>query len=99
MLAQNGNEAERFATIAKPPAGKTRWTGDEANRKVGRPVERPASPQEKITAIHHLARDEDVAATVTSDFLKRPTVAAKVSDQDKVRVASSPAPWRRPPRT
>ncbi len=49
--------------------------------------ERPASPQEKITAIHHLARDEDVAATVTSDFLKRPTVAAKVSDQDKVRVA------------
>ncbi|AIJ11046.1 MULTISPECIES: DUF6192 family protein [Streptomyces] len=86
VLAQIADEAERFATIAKPPAGKTRWTGDEANRKVGRQVERPASPQEKISAIHHLARDEDVAAVVTSDFLKRPTVAAKVSDQDKVRV-------------
>lgn len=86
VLAQIANEAERFATITKPPAGKTRWTSDEANRKVGRQVERPASPQEKITAIHHLARDEDVAATVTTDFLKRPTVAAKVSDQDKVRV-------------
>jgi hypothetical protein len=86
VLAQIADEAERFATITKPPAGKTRWTSDEANRKVGRQVERPTSPQEKITAIHHLARDEDVAATVTSDFLKRPTVAAKVSDQDKVRV-------------
>ncbi|WP_435850850.1 DUF6192 family protein [Streptomyces tibetensis] len=37
------NEAERFATIAKPPAGGTRWTVDEANRRVGRQVERLAS--------------------------------------------------------
>ncbi|MEU1853760.1 DUF6192 family protein [Streptomyces sp. NPDC019990] len=86
ILGQIENEAERFATIAKPPASGKRWTVDEANRKVGRQVERPASPQEKISAIHHLARDEDVAAVVTTDFLKRPTVAAKVSDQDKVRV-------------
>ncbi|MFE9611495.1 DUF6192 family protein [Streptomyces sp. NPDC006012] len=86
ILGQIENEAERFATLAKPPAGGKRWTVDEANRKVGRQVERPASPQEKISAIHHLARDEDVAAVVTTDFLKRPTVAAKVSDQDKVRV-------------
>lgn len=86
ILGQIDNEAERFATIAKPPAGKTRWTGDEANRRVGRQVERPASPQEKITAIHTLARDEEVAAAVTTDFLKRPTVAAKVSERDKVRV-------------
>ncbi|MFD7431189.1 DUF6192 family protein [Streptomyces sp. NPDC059818] len=86
ILGQIENEAQRFATIAKPPVGGTRWTVDEANRKVGRQVERPASPREKITAIHHLARDEDVAAAVTTDFLKRPTVAAKVSDQDKVRV-------------
>ncbi|MFD4177203.1 DUF6192 family protein [Streptomyces anulatus] len=86
VLAQIPDEAERFATITKPPAGKTRWTGDEANRRVGRQVERPASPQEKITAIHHLARDEDVAAVVTTDFLKRPQVAAKVSSEEKVRV-------------
>lgn len=86
ILGQIETEAERFATIAKPPAGGTRWTVDEANRRVGRQVERPASPQEKITAIHTLARDEEVAAAVTTDFLKRPTVAAKVPAQDKVRV-------------
>ena len=33
-----------------------------------------------------LARDEEVAAAVTTDFLKRPTVAAKVPAQDKARV-------------
>lgn len=86
ILGQIEHEAERFATIAKPPAGGTRWTVDEANRRVGRQVERPASPQEKITAIHTLARDEEVAAAVTTDLLKRPSVAAKVPDQDKVRV-------------
>ncbi|MGW2690194.1 DUF6192 family protein [Streptomyces sp. NPDC001414] len=86
ILGQIENEAERFATIAKPPAGGTRWTVDEANRRVGRQVERPASPQEKITAIHSLARDEEVAATVTTDFLKRPTVAAKVPTAEKARV-------------
>jgi hypothetical protein len=86
ILGQIENEAERFATIAKPPAGGTRWTVDEANRRVGRQVERPASPQEKITAIHSLARDEEVAATVTTDFLKRPTVAAKVPAAEKAWV-------------
>ncbi|MET9336074.1 DUF6192 family protein [Streptomyces cellulosae] len=86
ILGQIENEAERFETIAKPPAGGTRWTVDEANRRVGRQVERPASPQEKITAIHSLARDEEVAATVTTDFLKRPTVAAKVPAAEKARV-------------
>ncbi|MEV0439890.1 DUF6192 family protein [Streptomyces spectabilis] len=86
ILGKIENEAERFATIAKPPAGKTRWTVDEANRKVGRQVERPASPQEKITAIHALARDEEVAARVTTDFLKRPTVAEKVPAAEKARV-------------
>lgn len=59
---------------------------DEANRRVGRQVERPASPQERITAIHSLARDEEVAATVTTDFLKRPTVAAKVPAAEKAPV-------------
>ncbi|MEU9631603.1 DUF6192 family protein [Streptomyces luteogriseus] len=86
ILGQIENEAERFATIAKPPAGGTRWTVDEANRRVGRQVERPASPQERINAIHSLARDEEVAATVTTDLLKRPTVAAKVPAAEKARV-------------
>ncbi|GAU70630.1 Ku protein [Streptomyces sp. NBRC 110611] len=48
-------------------------------------VDNPETAQEKVTAIHRLARDEEVAATVTTDFLKRPQVAAKVSAENKVR--------------
>jgi hypothetical protein len=86
IMASIVDDEERWATILTPPEGKSRWTPDEANRRVGRQVVKPVTPQEKITAIHTLARDEDVAAAVTTDFLKRPTVAAKVPDQEKVRV-------------
>ncbi|MEJ1202890.1 MULTISPECIES: DUF6192 family protein [unclassified Streptomyces] len=86
ILADIEDEAERFAAIKTPPAGKARWTPDAANRRVGRQVENPETPQEKVTAIHSLARDEEVAALVTTDFLKRPQVAAKVPMEDKVRV-------------
>ncbi|MEV6840987.1 DUF6192 family protein [Streptomyces sp. NPDC051133] len=85
-LANIEDEDERFAAILTPPDGKTRWTTDDANRRVGQQVETPITPQEKVTAIHSLARDADVAAAVTTDFLKRPQVAAKVSAEDKVRV-------------
>lgn len=64
------------------PEGKTRWTTDEARRRVGRQV----TPQEKISTIHTLATDEQVAATVNSDLLRRPTVVAQVEQDDKVRV-------------
>lgn len=53
---------------------------------MGWTVDNPETPQEKITAIHHLARDEEVTASVTTEFLKRPQVAAKVSPENKVRV-------------
>ncbi|GAA0703664.1 hypothetical protein GCM10009548_91080 [Streptomyces malaysiensis subsp. malaysiensis] len=86
VLGSIPDEEERFDAIKAPPEGKSRWTVDDANRRVGRQVENPASSKEKITAIHSLARDEEVAAAVTSDFLKRPTVAAKVPEQEKVRV-------------
>ncbi|MET9648577.1 DUF6192 family protein [Streptomyces syringium] len=86
ILADIEDEDERFAAIKTPPAGKGRWTPDEANRRVGRQVENPQTPQEKITAIHSLAQDEQVAAAVTTDLLKRPQVAAKVPVEDKVRV-------------
>ncbi|RPK28912.1 hypothetical protein EES39_41010 [Streptomyces sp. ADI92-24] len=86
VMASIVDDEERWATILTPPEGKSRWTPDEANRRVGRQVVKPVTPQEKITAIHTLARDEDVAAAVTTDFLKRPTVAAKVPEQEKVRV-------------
>ncbi|MEY6564216.1 DUF6192 family protein [Streptomyces sp. PGLac3x] len=86
ILAGIVDDEERWATILTPPEGKSRWTPDEAKRHTGRQVVKPVTPQEKITAIHTLARDEDVAAAVTTDFLKRPTVAAKVPEQEKVRV-------------
>lgn len=86
ILADIEDEHERFAAILTPPAGRGRWTPDEANRRVGRQVDHPETPQEKISAIHSLARDDQVAASVTTDLLKRPQVAAKVPMEDKVRV-------------
>lgn len=86
IFASVAGEDERFELITSPPPGKARWTPDEANRRVGRQVVKPVSPQEKITAIHALAQDEDVAAVVTGDLLRRPAVASQVKAEDKVRV-------------
>jgi Family of unknown function (DUF6192) len=71
--------------LPHPAEGKARWTPDEANRRVGRRVVKPVTPQEKVNAIHTLAQDEEVAATVTGDLLRRPAVVAQVKDEDKVR--------------
>ncbi|MFE7097882.1 MULTISPECIES: DUF6192 family protein [Streptomyces] len=86
ILASIEDEVERFAAICTPPEGKTRWTADDASRRVGNQVETPISPEEKVSAIHALARDEQVAAAVTTGLLKRPAVTAQVSREDKVRV-------------
>lgn len=86
ILAYIEVEQERFAAILAPPEGKTRWTPDAARRRVGNRVETPVTPKEKITVIHTLAQDHQVAAAVTSDFLKRPEVTAKVTRADKARV-------------
>ncbi len=85
-LAFIEDEQERFASILTPPEGKTRWNTDDARRRVGNRVETPVTPQERITAIHSLAQDDQVAAAVTSDFLKRPEVTASVTQVDKARV-------------
>lgn len=95
ILGRIEDDEERFAAIKNPPVGKTRWSSDEAKRRVGWTVDNPETPQEKITAIHHLGQDEEVAASVTTEFLKRPQAAAKVSPENKVRVwKSSPATRR-----
>lgn len=86
VLAYIDRDEERFDAILTPPGGKPRWTVDDASRRVGNQVETPVTPQEKITAIHSLARDDKVAAAVTSDFLKRPEVTAEVTHVDKARV-------------
>ncbi|MEU9617374.1 DUF6192 family protein, partial [Streptomyces sp. NPDC048209] len=86
ILGGIADETERFEAILNPPEKKGRWTADEANRRLGRQVEVPVTPQEKVSAIHSLAQDEEVAATVTGDFLRRPAVVAQVKPEDKVRV-------------
>ncbi|MFJ4681557.1 DUF6192 family protein [Kitasatospora sp. NPDC088783] len=86
ILARIEDEEERFAAILTPPKGKARWTPDEANRRVGWQVTKPVTPQEKVSAIHSLAQDEEVAAVVTGDLLRRPDVVAQVKAEDKVRV-------------
>lgn len=86
VLAYIDRDDERFETILAPPGGRTRWTVDDASRRVGHQVETPVPPQEKITAIHSLAQDSQVAAAVTSDFLGRPEVTAEVTHVDKARV-------------
>ncbi|MFE3587400.1 DUF6192 family protein [Streptomyces niveus] len=85
ILAGIADEEERFAVILTPPPGRTRWTPDEANRRAGRQVVKPVTPQEKVSAIHTLATDEEVAIAVTGDLLRRPTVVAQVRQEDKVR--------------
>ncbi|MFE9881969.1 DUF6192 family protein [Streptomyces sp. NPDC005784] len=88
ILASVADDEERFATILTPPEGRSRWTPDEANRRVGRQVVKPVTPQEKVSAIHTLAQDEAVAAAVTGDLLRRPSVVAQVKDEDKVRAVA-----------
>ncbi|MGW0475701.1 DUF6192 family protein [Streptomyces coeruleorubidus] len=59
-------DRRRGGTIRDDPhaaAGQSRWTPDEAKRRTGRQVAKTATPQKKISAIHTLAKDEEVAAT------------------------------------
>ncbi|MEV0387754.1 DUF6192 family protein [Nonomuraea sp. NPDC050643] len=64
-------DEKRWTTIAKPPrderTGEHRWTQDAAERLVDHPV----SVQEKVERIHDLARDQQVAARVATDLLRR----------------------------
>ncbi|PZG21843.1 DUF6192 family protein [Nonomuraea aridisoli] len=86
ILADIPEDAERWARITKPPlnerTGRHEWTEDAARREVGQKVSNPVSVTEKVTAIHDLARDEQVAASAVTDLLRRPNVAFKaMSDQ------------------
>jgi hypothetical protein len=80
---------DRFERIAKPPEhprdGVARWTQDAAKRQVGWRVDNPQSVQEKVEAIHDLAADEQVAARVATDFLRRPAVAFRAASDDTAR--------------
>ncbi|KOT91828.1 hypothetical protein ADK86_21595 [Streptomyces sp. NRRL F-5755] len=86
ILAVIADDAERYAAIADPPwdesAGCCRWTTDSAKKRVGRRPEKPETVGQKVDAIHDLAVDDEVAAKVASDVLRRPAVAAKVMADD-----------------
>ncbi|MFI1169088.1 DUF6192 family protein [Streptomyces sp. NPDC020801] len=73
---------DRFEIIRNPPFnqhyGTKRWTQDAAKRARGWTVQNPVSVQEKVTAIHGLAADDQVAAQVAADLLRRPAVADEV---------------------
>jgi len=84
VLAAIAGDGERFEAVRTPPPKKGRWTVDDAKRRVGRQVTHPVTVQEKVSAIHSLAADQQVAATVTGDLLRRPEVASQVSTADKV---------------
>ncbi len=89
ILADIPDEAERWERIARPPfherSGTHRWTLDAARRAVGQQVDRPVSVQEKVAAIHDLAREEPVATRIATDFLRRPDVAFKTLTDDTAR--------------
>lgn len=74
-----------------PRGGPARWTHDSAKRIVGWTVDTPESVQEKVAAIHDLAADDQVAARVATDYLRRPAVASKAMADDAARHAVNEA--------
>ncbi|MER5489143.1 DUF6192 family protein [Streptomyces sp. NPDC002812] len=50
MPARIEHEDERFSTIRNPPERKTRWSADDASRRVSHQAETPVSSEEKATA-------------------------------------------------
>jgi hypothetical protein len=86
ILADISDESARWEKIKHPPfhrrSGTHRWTLDAAKREIGHQVHTPATVQEKVEAIHDLARDESVATRVATDFQRRPDVAFKTAADD-----------------
>ncbi|MFJ8112484.1 DUF6192 family protein [Streptomyces sp. NPDC096132] len=84
-LAHIADETERFDALEHPPLDESTvrrwWTPDAAKRRVGHQV----TTQEKVNAIHILARDEEVAGKGTTDMLRRPDVAFRAMSDDTAR--------------
>ncbi|MEV5546463.1 DUF6192 family protein [Streptomyces sp. NPDC052309] len=71
-----------------PRTGARQWTPDGAKRVVGQRVDRPVTVDEKVQAVADLTRDDEVAAQVATDLLKRPTVTEHVAPAERVRVVT-----------
>lgn len=78
-LATISDDDERWQAIENPPlderTGKRRWTPETSRQRVGHHGPGPETPQEKIEAVHDLVADEQVAAQVATDLLRRPDVS------------------------
>ncbi|GLF95197.1 DUF6192 family protein [Streptomyces yaizuensis] len=97
---------DRFERITDPPVhprtGQQCWTQDAAKRQVGWRVSAPQSVQEKVEAIRDLAADEQVAARVAADLLRRPAVAERAAADDTARHLFNRAQndrWHQPERS
>ncbi|MEV0052477.1 DUF6192 family protein [Saccharopolyspora shandongensis] len=92
ILCSITDDAEWWAAIEDTPfnqrTGARQWTPDAAKRLVGQRVERPVTVEEKVQAVTDLTRDDEVAAQVTADLLKRPTVTEHVAPAEKMRVVT-----------
>ena len=99
ILASISDKHERWERITKPPlnsrTGRHEWTEDEAKRVVGQKVNHPVTVLEKVRAIHDLAVDEQVAATVATDLLRRPDVAFRAMTDTVARDSVNRAQFER----
>jgi len=89
ILASKDDEQERWSLIHHPPqdarTGTRRWTDDAARRAVQWQVRHPETVAEKVRAVHQLVDDDQVAAKVATDLLRRPTVVAKAMKDQAAR--------------
>jgi hypothetical protein len=92
ILASVVDEDERWAAIEDAPfnprTGARQWTPDGAKRVVGQRVDRPVTVDEKVQAVADLTRDDEVAAQVATDLLKRPAVTEHVTPAERMRVVT-----------
>ncbi|GGZ40104.1 hypothetical protein GCM10010344_00680 [Streptomyces bluensis] len=92
ILASVADADERWAAIEDAPfnprTGARQWTPDGAKRVVGQRVDRPVTVDEKVQAVADLTRDDEVAAHVATDLLKRPAVTEHVTPAERVRVVT-----------
>jgi hypothetical protein len=106
-LAAISDPEERWAAIKDPPVdertGKRRWTPETTRKRVGYHGPGPETAQEKVEAVHDLVVDEQVAAQVVTDLLRRPAVAFKAMTDDTAthqvnhaQVEQSPQPREAP---
>ncbi|MFG2961180.1 DUF6192 family protein [Streptomyces sp. NPDC048291] len=92
ILASVADADERWAAIEDAPfnprTGARQLTPDGAKRVVGQRVDRPVTVDEKVQAVADLTRDDEVAAQVATDLLKRPAVTEHVTSAGRVRVVT-----------